>query len=319
LGANVRQVDLSPCILSSDAEPSILAKWMALAASASDRPDHPAWNRVREFCTRWDDPSSPLHHGVRETWLEFDLEVDGPAIPSPSLFFGLRLETPPDHAYAIAEQALYALDYEPGQLPRPLRQCFEACPSQAPVNQIGVMLSRRTDALRVCNEARTLDPVIPYLMQVGWPGPIDELDHLIAELMPLADPHVMIDIDVSARTHPKLGLELSFGNQPEDEPRWAALLDVFVAHELCTSAKRDALLDWPGVTVPTSEPVPWPGHLIVASLSRPPDQFSAFVRRLLHVKIVYQPGQPLEAKAYLFFEHRWRQPQQPQAADEDRP
>jgi hypothetical protein len=35
---------------------------------------------------------------------------------------------------------------------------------------------------------------------------------------------------------------------------------------------------------------------------------SAFVRSLHHVKIVYRPGEPLEAKAYLAGNHYWHTP-----------
>src|SRR5439155_25568367 len=52
----------------------------------------------------------------------------------------------------------------------------------------------------------------------------------------------------------------------------------------------------------------WPPHLVCASLLRPPDHFTSFQRLLSHVKVVYEPGRPIEAKGYFGFEHAWVRP-----------
>jgi hypothetical protein len=36
-----------------------------------------------------------------------------------------------------------------------------------------------------------------------------------------------------------------------------------------------------------------------------PDRLSAIARRLNHVKVTFQPGRPVEAKAYLGVGHLW--------------
>lgn len=311
LAANATQVDLAQCILTDVGESSLLAEWMANATSASDRLAHPAWDRLRNFCVRWADPSSLFHAGMRNVWLEFDLDEIAPALPPPAFFLGLKREIQTGEAYMVTEKGLRLLldKAELTSLKSNLRHCFEACPDVALVNQVGVMLSRQTNALRVCIQGLTPDQIIPYLRQVGWPGPVDELEHLVRELTSSAGHISMVDIDVGATVEPKVGLEVGFGGVPEQEAHWVVFLDDLVERRLCTSKKKDALLKWPGVTNPPNSSAPWPAHLIVESLFQSTGWFSGFDRRLNHVKIVYQPEKLLEAKAYLRFEHVWGQPQ----------
>jgi hypothetical protein len=49
----------------------------------------------------------------------------------------------------------------------------------------------------------------------------------------------------------------------------------------------------------------WPKQLIVDSILAPKECFTVFDRRLSHIKVAWQPQRQLEAKAYLWFEHRW--------------
>jgi hypothetical protein len=51
--------------------------------------------------------------------------------------------------------------------------------------------------------------------------------------------------------------------------------------------------------------MPWPAALRQASQLLGGRSLSTFVRSLHHVKIVYRPGEPLEAKAYLAGNHHW--------------
>ena len=51
----------------------------------------------------------------------------------------------------------------------------------------------------------------------------------------------------------------------------------------------------------------WPRDLRAASALMGGRFQSVFVRWLHHVKVVYRPGQPLEAKAYLAVKHYWFQ------------
>jgi hypothetical protein len=113
-----------------------------------------------------------------------------------------------------------------GPPPRMLEGCFRALSSDEWVFQVGLMLSRGEDAVRLCIRLRSVERIMEYLTLVGWPG--DEAD-LRGVLEPLARSvdRVALAIDVGDAVRPKIGLECRFdGNrQPRREPRWGAFLD----------------------------------------------------------------------------------------------
>ncbi len=287
LDAGAAQVDLSQAILGYGGEPDVLMEHIARMSPADV---HPTWASLRDFCTRWIDPSFLLHGNVRTIWLELDAVRE---TPSPSLFFTLKPEgLTVSQAYAVAQDALGVLLAEANLalFQDNVRRCFDACDGVARIYQVGVMLARQTDALRLCVHPLNADSIAPYLARVGWPGPVDELASLVAWLLGFVDRIDMIDLDVGSRIYPQVGFECVFEQQPHREPRWAVFLDDLVARGLCAPDKRDAVLAWPGYTDPTPGPLP-----------QLPEQIEVLKRRVSHVKIVYQPQRPLEAKAYLWF------------------
>ena len=112
-------------------------------------------------------------------------------------------------------------------------------------------------------------------------------------------------LDVGNKIYSQIGLECILLKQPQDESRWAIFLNYLLERELCSPEKRDALLNWPSQTNPINAKVPWPRHLIAASLLQPPERFTVFDRRLSHIKVVWRSPGLLEAKAYLWFQHQW--------------
>jgi hypothetical protein len=93
--------------------------------------------------------------------------------------------------------------------------------------------------------------------------------------------------------------------QFHDEIRWRLFLDYLVEVGLCISAKRDALLVWPGLTKKSDCPELWPANLMLGDLFFGSKAYSVFWRRINHIKIAYQPDELPSAKAYLAFGHSW--------------
>ena len=193
--------------------------------------------------------------------------------------------------------------------PRMLERCFRALSSDEKVGHVGLMLSRGEDAVRLCIRLRSVERTIEYLTVMGWPG--DEAD-LRGVLEPLARSvdRAVLAIDVGDAVRPKIGLECYFyGNrQPRREPRWGAFLNSLVLSGLCTADNREPLLTYPGYVDEAAQTVPWPAALRRASQLLGGRSLSTLVRSLHHVKIVFRPGEPLEAKAYLAGNHHWHTP-----------
>jgi hypothetical protein len=265
----------------------------------------PVWRRVRDFAARWADPSSPLYDAVDNVWLEFDINGSVPDVPIPSVFFGLVTNV---RAYASAESAIQLLseDETPPRMLEMLSSCFRALSPEEQVFQVGLMLSRGAGAVRLCIRLRSVERIVEYLAGVGWPGDETGLRGILDPLSRSVD-RVLLDIDVGESVGAKIGLECYFdGNrQPGREPRWGAFLDSLVRQGLCTADKREALLAYAGYVDQNAHDVPWPAAILRTSQLLDGRSLSTFVRSLHHVKVVYRPGEPLEAKAYLAGNHHW--------------
>jgi hypothetical protein len=285
-------------------------------------PDHlmadPVWRRVQDLATPWAEPSSPLYHAMDNMWLEFDVDGPVPEIPVPSVFFGLPTNARTDAArepgnrhQATVETAIRLLsgDEPSPRVPETLSRCFRALLPEEHVFQVGLMLSRGAGPVRLCIRLRSVERIVEYLVGVGWPGDEAALRGVLEPLSRSVD-RVLLDIDVGETVGAKVGLECYFeGNrQPRREPRWGAFLDSLVRQGMCTAGKRTALLEYPGYVDQNAEGVAWPTALRRTSQLLAGRSLSTFVRSLHHVKIVYHPGRPLEAKAYLAVNHHWHTP-----------
>jgi hypothetical protein len=90
--------------------------------------------------------------------------------------------------------------------------------------------------------------------------------------------------------HPHMGMECFFDEQPEADPLWEQTLTELRDANLCSAAKLQALLALPADTLPSSTKRSWPLEFIAQSAARPEDHFSAFVRKLYHLKLSGEPG-----------------------------
>jgi len=68
-----------------------------------------------------------------------------------------------------------------------LYRCFAHCPNNALVSDIGVMLSRGSQSLRVNVKRLQPDTLISYLQRLGWQGETNELKALMAQLFAFSD------------------------------------------------------------------------------------------------------------------------------------
>ena len=284
----------------------------------------PIWRRVQDMSLQWADPHSGLNRAVDNVWLEFDL--DGPVgpIPRPSVFAGLAIDGVGGgdqtggagvqtrearlDGYLITTAAMARLltgSDVPARVSSKLADCVAALHRHEYLFQVGLMLARGVETVRLCLRLRSPERTVEYLRQVGWTGCDADLRGLL-ELARSAD-YTWLDLDVGETVHHKIGLECYFERhrQPSQEPRWATFLDTLVSRGLCTEVQRDALLAYPGYTDQNAPNVPWPVALRRASQLLDGRSVSTFVRTLHHVKIVSRPGEPVEAKAYLAATHHW--------------
>ncbi|WP_017720752.1 hypothetical protein [Kamptonema formosum] len=269
LGAGASQVDLAVFL----PNPSIKLP--------DTVPNHPVWGRFQKLFQEWADPNSDLHHSVNAMWLEFDVGDPPSTLPIPCVFLHLE-EAAGCQAQSLLEMALKLLDSQvPPHLDSNLQLCAGTLPAAAKFTCIGAMLSRQSRNVRLI--AKGISPVqLPvYLAEVGWAGSVKELEGIIPQLSIVVD-NIDLSFDVGDTIPSRIGLECYVANAGPKEPRWQLFLDSLVSSGLCTPAKRNALLAWPG---------------------HDRQGFGLFFRLTAYIKIVCRQGSPLEAKAYLGLWH----------------
>ncbi len=181
----------------------------------------------------------------------------------------------------------------PDYLERNFLQCLELA-MPALYFQVGTMLSRKMDVLRLCIFNITGDEISNFLSRIGVQGSLGEIESAIADFAGLVD-SLCLHLDIGEVIYPRIGLELLYDNlhpwkrQPNKEIRWFQLFDKLVERGLCTPEKREALLAWPGY-IPISQSSGG------QELNSTPN--GLLLRGLQHIKLVFCPNQPPEAKAY---------------------
>jgi hypothetical protein len=265
----------------------------------------PAWKIVQQFCIDWEDDSSPMFQQLYNIWLEFDIAQSTPPYV-PSIFFGTL---PPEKQDESARRAtiLDALkrlmpEATEGQRALTINTVFRHLPPNAYIFQVGVMLSRQSPAIRLCLRNISNDLIVETLIKIGWTGNVEELSHLIQEISPLCD-RIDIDIDIGEQIGEKIGIECSFGRNPntlnlmKNYTRW------LVGKQLTTQEKASALVDFNGLIHQDAEPDIWPEFLLKMAALSGHDNANHIAYWLHHIKLVYRSDQALSAKAYLAMSH----------------
>lgn len=298
LGTGSAPVDLSVRIdPSADSGREILAGMHpSLALPEAQRAD-PRWKPIRDFCAAWTDTHSSFYTAITALWLEFDVSSSASGLSVPGLFLTGKFDQESgsaDDPLEIMAQALSLLmggAFSP-ELDRALAHCVNVLPAEAELRWFGTMLSRSADNVRlnIRFPSHRLPDLFIYLREIGWQGSRDVFGFQLEEIRDLVDTLTLL-IDLrQGQVQPRIGIECMYrqNRQPESEPRWQTLVDYLVASGLCTPEKGQALVKWSGYF-----------HEKLAHVS----ESQVLNRRLHHVKLVYQPGVPVEAKGYLVFEH----------------
>jgi hypothetical protein len=306
IGSPAPRVDLLPRLLLTDGSCDAL---LGLGEAPPTLPpaawQHPSWKALAELCREWRKPGGALNAGVMDVFLEFDLDGPPPEVPEPCIFVDFERTVHQTRELAKGGLDLLLGERLPAETHQRLTACYEALPRGARAYSVGVMFPRGTATVRLCLTGASLPQWLAYLERIGCSSPTAEMQAALGDLPELAD-RLALDIDVGPSVGPKVGFEL-FIDAPlgQTRPRWEKLLGRLVERGLCLPAKRDAALAWVGHTTQRHHPEAWPESLRRASHELNGRGLSLFLRRLSHLKVVHQPGRPLEAKVYLESLHRW--------------
>lgn len=301
LGIDKAHVDFLICADAEEMGRKILADDSYPIALPAYLYAHPVWKQIRNFAHQWNNPYSPLFDRVNNIWLEFDIDDSLPNIPIPSCFFGPKPIYAGNNSQWTVNTALKLLQNRevPPKIATQIFNCFELLPDNAYVFQIGVMLARKSDIVRICIRDISPQQILNYLAALNWSGSLDGLKQTLKQLSVYAE-RIDLDIDIGESILPKIGLECYLHQQPQFEPKWQLFLDYLEKIGLCTPQKRANLLAYPGYISEKQNPPFWPSDLGKVSSLLGSGYEGVFFKGFHHIKVNYQDSNPLEAKAYLY-------------------
>ena len=151
------------------------------------------------------------------------------------------------------------------------------------VRHVSAMVTRHPPTVK-------LNALIPkahlgrYLGEIDWPGSISELEQKLAPYDDFTD-MIRLDWTIGPSMYPKIGIEFFSKDLPDQDDLRVRLLEQLVGDGACTAENSAALRQWAGFSSIQYADQPWPVRL----------------GRTWYTKLVYEPEQPLSAKAYLGF------------------
>jgi hypothetical protein len=293
LGRGHAQVDYL-CAISRSSSAAFF-ETLTTYASARATAEGPGWREVLGLLDRWRHGESPITPTAPGIWLEFD-DVAGDARHSarPSVSVGLVANyrfgrplnpTVVERDLGVARDALRAVGVGVSEpMGASLSRCFASLPPSGRWIHLSVMLGRDPSAIKLYG-VMSREALLPYLRTIGWRGDEDALSRLLAGAYgpDLVGDEVFLDLNLENFRDPeRCSLGLAVAQQhvvrgPDPDPRRRRVLERWVSLGFAERSRAEEILEALGDRVDVLHPG----------------------GRFLDLKLVWQAGGAVTAKAYL--------------------
>ena len=261
------------------------------------------WQNIYRFTKEWSNSESILFSKVHGLWLEFDSNEFLNDIPAPSVFFHPasistdKLDRIEDKWFTRIAIPLLTGKKISSKIEDNIFRCIENLPSGAALFQIGAMLSRSSDSVRLVFKRIQPEDIIPYLKSIGYKNDTTELEGTLNELKEYVT-RMVLHIRVGEEVDPVVGIEGSFSpDRYHEETGWEKFLDYLKNKGLCHPEKYSALISYPGIETSENE-YDTDMDFIPSIKISDESKIKTLIRYISHIKITYSPDHKLEAKAY---------------------
>ncbi|MEO0601966.1 MAG: prenyltransferase/squalene oxidase repeat-containing protein [Myxococcota bacterium] len=252
----------------------------------------------------------PIVHAI---WLEQDFAKPERA-GVPAMFFAIAPAREPRSTMDFLGELADRTGVPKDSVKSSLAGFVESLPSSACIFQVGFLLSRHSEAIRLCIDGLTPNQRTTVLSgRFGEGHPILEAHRNATRLLtPLVDRMILCLDFVDGEVLPAVGYEGHFADAARAEPtaRWRHFLRALVHHGLCEAERAEALLAWCGAHVlPVGDVDPALDQMVTQRASL------VVQRGLHHVKLTLTPAKTT-AKAYFGFRRLWARPRPEVASPE---
>ena len=239
--------------------------------------DEPYYTRLRQLTQFWAEPDSRIGKVISNFWFEYDYAGMGAGILTPNFFFG-----PGSHCHSF--ETLWATRYmfdilHPQGLSngvfRSLVQCMSMLSGGGKITQIGQMVARKENRLRIFIQQIPADGILPFLRRMEYRHVAHpDLVEQVKWCYQLSD-SVDLDLDLADTLGESIGLECYFNSLQKA----SLFLDNLFERGLCAANKYQNL------------------HHHLHAIPTHAD--SLFEHGFSHFKLGFHPEKGLVAKAYL--------------------
>lgn len=259
---------------------------------------------LKSFYRSWHSQNSILNKQVKNIWLEFDTKNTHYFNKVPCLFTHLYKsfrKNPLPIAQAFLSHFKY---FSEAQCLLYVEQCINLLPADLNFVYLGYLCSRPNPALRIGLYGNSLRELIDYLGAIGWQ---EHDSRNQVEILKLFSPittyltYFMLSFDFHTAIFPRVGLECYLSPNSYDYLDWQPALDYLVSSHLCSPQKREALLKWHQPSLAQKMLPKGSSSLFSQSINTYFSTSSICRHALNHIKLVYNPFESIEAKAYLGF------------------
>ena len=270
-------------------EGALIMAGESMITSLSDRLlEIPFWEKIRKLFKSWNHPDGILAPLIDTFWLEFDY-LEGSYNLIPNVFFGIiesgetdREEIWKSLLKTLNEiyQCLFDLPF-PWVLVENLKLCLFNLPVQARLYQVGIMVPRKSEAVRLVLVKIGNSELEKYLKKIGWPGDFEEISRLKDRYCQEFD-YLVYNLNIAEDIHPFLGIEM-YGRilpQPLVNQVWNGYMDFLRSEKRITREKIEAL-----------------NHYCVKRTVNYLYQIN-YISGVNHLKLVYKKNFPPDFKVY---------------------
>ncbi|QGT99852.1 hypothetical protein SYNTR_1259 [Candidatus Syntrophocurvum alkaliphilum] len=236
-----------------------------------------SWHKIMEFCNKW--PAK-----VQDIWIEMDQAEYRTSLPKPCFFYNseaIKSKMGIEHSLLNNQLEILLGRETTKELESNLYKVIKSLPEGMRLFQIGAMLARNNDRIRLVTHGMKWDIVETWFDKLKWidvKPPINKWKHLSERY---SDSWYNVDIDVTTQGIPsKIGYEIQL-KTIKDLPLF---LDSLVDAGLCIPEKQAMILKWSGSR----------GQYMGKEAG-----YCALINNICHFKLTWSPDNGLSAKVYL--------------------
>ena len=256
--------------------------------------------KIQRICAEWTDNTSELAGIITKLWMVYDLPDSSGLAKAPWIYLQLnhkKLKGDPHRRGKLVCDVLSLMetDYSSDEIERYLT-FFKNFPENCSLFGIGTQTSRSIHPIRLYTFIPDYETMISFLRSYHWEGDLQDLE---SKLSPFRKNKGIYGLcaDIGDTIHSRIGIEYHFfGDNIETESKY--LTDTLCELNLSSRAKADAYNSWIGQFHERMNINfwSWPKGPYLWGKKEIED---ILIWRRGYIKLVYDTGQPLEAKAYL--------------------